>query len=272
MKKRFWSVIFTLILSFGMVTPVMAESQDMWATVYKWEGGIAGADGRLTLTKVTSGITFQVLAVDSNTEETITVYGKSTSLTNPVDYTNFASTSVCNKMVAFRVDPTDATNDRYVDLIVVDLNGGYTAFVENFDKYTHTIIIDERPNVQHHGCIWWKGTTDNTAQNTGIVFDQFSTLHRLTLEVVTVLNGGTISIGTAVTANGFISRELLTTAGFIQTTGASTGSLLGSGTAYQWYQHGVTFTTGASYLYYTSASSAPNLHAGYIHFYFTRTR
>lgn len=270
--KRFKLLTLALIAAvFMFAVPVQASLQDMQASVYKWDGGM-GTDGKAIVTQITSGITFKVLATGADTAETLYYPNKTTSLTNPVTAANFASTSVCNKRVAFRVDPTDATNDRYVDLIVVDTAGGYTAIVKNFDKYTHTIVIDERPGVVQHGVIWFTGDTTN-AKSTGINFGKKTTITNVGLEVVTTGNS-TISIGTETTANAFINAEILTTAGFLTTSGASTGALLGTGTAYQWYHQGTTITAAASYLYYTAATtstpgSAP---AGYIHYYFVKAR
>src|SRR3989304_2953414 len=84
--------------------PAQAAFVDMWANVYKWTGGMT-ADGNMALTRVSSGITFKVLAVDSDTAETTYVYANKamTSLTNPITTANFASSTVCNDRVAFRV-------------------------------------------------------------------------------------------------------------------------------------------------------------------------
>lgn len=121
--KRF--KLFTLILAaFALLAAVPAQAalQDMWAYVYKWDGKMS-SDGKPVLTRLTSGVTFKVLAQNSDTAETLYYYKGSTALTNPVTTTNFAANTVCNDQVRFRVDPTDTTYDRYVDLIVVDTNG-----------------------------------------------------------------------------------------------------------------------------------------------------
>jgi hypothetical protein len=266
MRKKLLTFALTLMITLVMAFPAQAAFQDMWAQVYKLTETTIGEP---TLTPVTTGATYVVLSAGSNTKETLYVYGDNTytSLTNPITTTSYASTT--GGMVQFRVDPTHA-GDKYVDLIVVDTAGGYTAVVKNFDRYTHKVVIDERLNVPHHGVIWFSGTTTD-ATSTGVIFDKYTNISKVGLEVVTVLSGQTINIGTETTADAFIHHELLTTAGFITTSGASTGSLLGTGTAYQWYNQGTTITTAASYLYYTVGSTT-GTPAGYIHYWFTRVR
>uniref|UniRef100_A0A6M3KTS6 Uncharacterized protein n=1 Tax=viral metagenome TaxID=1070528 RepID=A0A6M3KTS6_9ZZZZ len=297
--KRF--KIFTLALAvafFLIAAPAQAVLQDMQASVYKWTGGM-GSDGKAVLTKIDSGITFKVLAVDSDTAETTYYPGKTTALTNPVTTTSFASTSICNKKVAFRVDPTDATSDRYVDLIVVDTVGGYTAFVENFDQYTHTIVIDERPNVVHQGTIWF-GASSTSEINTGINFAPNTLIQDVRVEVVTVasavtLDVGLLSSGTGGDKDGFRKAVLLTTAGYVKdtaviTAGASVayvpastyGALLvtaitGDGATYSggggksYLGHVVVgpIATQATTLTYQNPSTTG---AGYIHYWFNRMR
>jgi len=266
MKKRFLSIL-TVFLMLIMAFPAMAALQDMQAQVFRWSGNY-NADGSPGLSTATTGITYKVLAKGSNTAETLYAYNSRglSSKTNPVTKTVFAT----DKAVQFRVDPTDSTTDRYVDLIVTDTVGGYSTVVKNFDKYTHTIVIDERPNLPHHGVIWFSGTTTN-AVSTGVIFDKYTTISKVGLEVVTTLSGQTIKIGLSEDSTGYINQELLTTAGFITTSGASTGTYLGSGTAYQWYNQGHTLTSGTSTLYY-GVSSTTGTPDGFIHYWFTRVR
>ena len=231
--KRF--KIFTLLLAaiaFFVAGPAQAAYKDMWANGYKWEAK-QSADGKPVLTRLTTGVTFKVLAINTTTAETLYYYKGTTALTNPVTTTNFASNTVCTDQVRFRVDPTDATNDRYVDLIVVDTNGGYTAFVENFDAYQHTIVIDERPNILHHGMIWFDATT--TAEtDTGIDFLADTMIHVVRVEVVTTASAKTLDVGllsteTSGDADGFRAGVLLTTAGYVADTGVVT-----AGTTIDW--------------------------------------
>ena len=295
--KRF--KLFTLVLvalAFFVAAPAQAALQDMWADVYTWDGKMS-TDGKPTLTLKTSGITFKVLVINSDTAETLYYPSYSaamTSLTNPVTTTNFASDTVCHDKVAFKVDPTDSTSDRYVDLIVVDTNGGYSTFVENFDKYTHTIVIDERPNILHQGTIWFGGVTVDT--DTGINFLPDTFIHDVWVEVVTVASASTIDVGLITTGtsgdkDGFRVGVLLTTAGFVKDTGVITngstadytaastyGALLvtaitGSDAAASeggksWIGHVVTSGYADGLTYQASSTTA----AGYIHYFFTRMR
>lgn len=293
--KRFkiFIAVFALAL-FCFAVPTHAALQDMSATVYKWEGG-AGSDGKLVLSPVTSGIQFMVLAKGASTPETLYYLGKTTALANPVTTTNFVSTSVCNKKVAFRVDPTDASTDRYVDVIVTDTNGGYTAFVQNFDKYTHTIVIDERPNIHHHGIAWFDHAASNAATNTGVKFLPKTNVDDVRVEVTTADSGITINVGSSGTAAGYRSAVSLTSTGFVQDTAVITngsnidytpastyGTLLvtaitgsdavatGGGKSY--LGHVVNVADTDDTLYYTLSSAGVDTAHGFIHYFFTRLR
>lgn len=292
--KRFKIFTLALFAIFMFAMPAQAVLQDMQATVYKWEGGM-GADGKAVLTKIESGITFQVLAYGADTLETTYYPKKTTSLTNPVTTTSFASTSICNKKVAFRVDPTDVTYDRYVDLIVRDNNGGYTAFVSGFDQYTHTIVIDERPNIRHSGVAWFTHAASSTATDTGISFLPKTFIDDVRIEVVTADSGITINVGTEDTAAGFRSGVSLTNTGFVADTGVITNGSTIDYTAASTYgtllytaitgSDAVATVGGRSYvghvvnasgtdseLYYTLSSSGVDTAHGYIHYTFTRLR
>lgn len=295
MKKVFRLILAVLALIFIMApVPAQAEVQDFWANVYSWDGK-QNTDGTPVLTRLTSGVTFKVLAVGADTAETLTEYGETTSLANPVTATNYASNTVCNDRVAFRTDPTDATSDRYVDLIVVDTNGGFTTFVEDFDKYNHTIIIDERPGILHHGMIWF-GASNNAATDTGVDFLPDTEIFDVIVEIVTVDNTETLNVGTADTAAGFINTLSLATAseGYKTDTGVITG-----GTTIDYVpatQYGTLLTTAITGsdavatvggntrkhhfvttagtdddLYYTGSAGSDTA-AGYIHYYFMRLR
>lgn len=304
MRKFKWILAFAVVLALFAAAPAQAVVQDFQAYVYKWDGKVNG-DGTMALTRITSGITFKVLAVDSDTSETLYYPRGTTSLTNPVTTANFESATVCNDRVAFRCDPTDVTNDRYVDLIVVDTVGGYTAFVENFDRYQRTIVIDERPNVRHHGMIWFSASSA-VETDTGIDFLADTLVDDVRVEVVTVdsgmtLNVGLLSTGTGGDADGFRVGVSMATAGFIADTGIITrgtstdytavstyGALLYTaltGTnAYGPYSSTATlYQGGRSYLGHVvtgsntgaltyTGSSGSDTAAGYIHYFFTRLR
>lgn len=268
MKKR--NTFLTLIAIFAFVfSPVLGwcEMQDMWADVYADTGS-----GRVELTKITSGVTYKVLAVNADTSETLYVYDDQafTSLTNPVTTTNFNSPD----RVQFRTDPTDSSTDRYVDLIVVDTAGGYTAFVEDFDKYTHTIVINERPNIQHHGVIWWSYSSA-VEVDTGIDFDYDTRIEGVSLEVVTVdasatVDVGLLSTGTNGDADGFLDGVSTTTAGIPLVTLTTSGALMDDGTNFDPDGHSIISANEQSLTY--TGSSGSDTGYGYIHYFFTRMR
>ena len=219
--KRFATLLLALALVFCVFMPANAAMKDMWAKVYSWDGTLT-ADGKMELTAINSGVTYVVMMADSTaTLETLYYYQDDayTSLGNPVTGTNFTDAAIGNDMVRFRVDPSE-TNDASVDLIVVDQAGGYTAFVENFNEYKHSIIIDERPNVRHHGCAWILTTTSSTECDTGIDFDTVSIVDDMAIEVGvafptnTAINVGILSSGTNGDADGFIVSEGMGTEGF----------------------------------------------------------
>ena len=233
--KKLFKLLIAVMLVFALAGPACAEFQDMWANVYKWTGTMNG-DGTMALTRITSGVTFKVLAIDSDTSETLYYYAKPamTSLTNPVTTTSFESAAICGGKVAFKVDPTDATNDRYVDLIVTDNAGFYSTFVENFDKYQHAIVIDERPNVSHIGTIWFAHDTTSETKP-GPAFLPDTIIKDARIEVVETCAACTIDVGlnsagSGGDADGFRDGTLTTTAGFVADTGVVTAG--GDTTAY----------------------------------------
>lgn len=275
MFKKIFTFFTAVLIALVMVMPVQAEFADMWAEVYTTDGTLNG-DGTVKLTKITSGITFKVLAVDSDTAETLYEYNDSamTSLTNPITTTNFESATVCNDMVAFKVDPTDSSNDRYVDLIVVNTAGGFTAFVENFDKYNHAIVIDQTPNVQHHGVIWF-APSDNTEVDTGIDFAYDTLIEHVQVEVVTVdatetIEVGLLSSGTAGDADGFVDAASVATAGYPLVTLTTSGALMDNATNFDPDGH-VILSANEQSLTYTGTAGSDTA-AGYIHYLITRMR
>ena len=219
--RKLYTFIICMLLTMAFVFPAQAANKDMWAKVYSWDGKLT-ARGTPILTEINSGVTFVVMQRNSTaTLETLYEYDDDTmtSLANPVTGTNFADDTVCNDMVSFRVDPGETT-DTYVDVIVVDQAGGYTAFVEDFDEYTHTIVIDERPNVRHHGVAFIYTTGSSTETDTGIDFDDICIIDKMMVEVGVAfptnvaMEVGILSSGTNGDANGFIESEGLATVGF----------------------------------------------------------
>ena len=291
MKKRFTALLMILFAALIMALPAAAALQDMHATVYKWTGNY-NADGSPGLTRVITGITYTVLAVDSDTAETLYAFAdrRLTSKTNPITTTVFAA----DDEVRFRLDPTDSTNDRYVDLIVTDTNGGYSTFVENFDKYTHTIIIDERPGVVHHGIIPYSASTTDEV-STGVTFLADTMVHDVRTEVVTTSTGGTIDVGLKDNdSDGYLNNRSAATAGYTADTGIITagttldytaattygellytaitgGDAVATGGGRSYLGHVITTEAASNVLSYT-ASTTTNSGKGYIHYWFTRLR
>jgi hypothetical protein len=107
MKKRFWTILFTLVLLVAFAFPVQAAWKDMHASVYKWTGGY-NSDGSPGLTRLTTGVIVSVLKYNNDSLlETLYKFGDNTftSLANPVTAALYASASYCNGEVRFRVEP-----------------------------------------------------------------------------------------------------------------------------------------------------------------------
>lgn len=231
---------------------------------------------------VITGITYKVLTIDTNTAATL--YDENgTAKTNPVTTTVFA----VDDQIDFYCDAA------LVDLIVVDTEGGFTAFVENFSPNQRAIVIDERPNIQHHGCIWFGPST--SATDTGVNFLPVTAIQDVWVEVVTVDATETVSVGTADTATGFRNLVSVATAGFpidtafitggtnidfipVTTYGALlrtavTGSdaVVSQGGSTNIGPHWVTTAGTDDDLYYTG-SAGSDTQAGYLHYFFIRCR
>jgi len=273
MKKLF--TLITIAMMFCVYAgAAQAEFKDMTAAVYSWDG-TTNAIGEKNLVRETSGITFKVLQANSDTAETLYKFDDDTmtSITNPVSATAFASSVTCNDYVRFRVDPGEA-GDENVDLIVVNTDGGYTAFVEDFNQYQHTIIIDESPGEQHTGMIWF-GASDNSETDTGVNFQYDTLIEHVQAEIVTVDATETIDIGllsseTAGDANGFLAGVSVATAGYPLVTLTTSGALMDDGTNFDPDGHVCTGANAVSLTYTGSAGS--DTAAGYIHYLFTRLR
>lgn len=233
MFKKLIKITLALMIVFVFVAPVNAQPLDFWAKVYAWDGRM-GADGHAILTERNTGIMFAVMVADSSaTLETLYNYNdqRMTSLANPVNGTNFEDDTKANGMVSFRVDPqgTGVT----VDVIVVDQVGGYTAFVEGMGVNDHSIVLDERHGVVHHGVAFILTTSSSNETYTGVKFDRVSIIHDMIIEVGTVFSGGAGSAwinvglaegittagggtyaGTNGDSDGFIYMEELATAGW----------------------------------------------------------
>jgi hypothetical protein len=285
MKKLLtFLTIFMLVAAF-FVAPAQAELRHYVAKVYKQTTERADQ-----LTLITSGITYQVLAVGTDTEETLYSDEARTAMTNVV------TTTVFNTLdrIDFYADPTDETIA--VDLIITDTNGGFSVFVEDFDPYTHTIVIDERPNILHHGIVPFADVA-GTAVDTGVDFLPDTMISLVCVEVVTIDAGQVIGIETVDTVDGFILNQSIGTAGYycnnkptitaggtetIVSTASNVGSLMGSslagtqtatdeGSHYNW-NHIVTTVGTDDDLYFDTDASASFVAAGYIHYFFMRLR
>ena len=299
MKKLFSILTAALLAAVFIAMPVDAAQKRFVANVYKLDYTKGPAGTSTTEANLrTSGITYKVLQRNSDSSETLLASrgptgSAVTSKTNPVTTTVFAT----DDRIDFVCDPVEA-NDTYVDLLVVDTVGGYTAFIEDFTANMHTIVIDQTPGVMHHGFIPWTGAITETS--TGVQFSRDTRIHDVLVEVVTVSSAATIDVGllsteTSGDADGFIKGTLLTTAGYIKdlaviTTGSSIdyypatqyGVLLrtaitGTGITDASNNGGITpiafvvSSTNAKTLTY-STSTTTSSPAGYLHYWFTRLR
>jgi hypothetical protein len=282
--------IFSVLIAFAFVLGVMAFANPAHAVMRHYVADVTKIlNYKSVPQKISDTVTYKVLAVGSNTSETIYSTQAKASMTNPVTTTVFATLD----RIDFWCDPTDATNDLAVDLIVTDTDGGFTAFVEDFTPSMRTVEIDERPNVMHHGVIWF-GVSSNVATDTGIVFAPKTAVEDVAVEVITADSGMTLSVGTSDTAAGFRTAVSMTSTGFIADTGVITGgstidyvpatnygSLLttaisGSdavatvgGNSKKW--HFVNAAGTDDDLYYTGSAGSDTA-VGYIHYFFTRLR
>lgn len=292
--------LIALIAVAFIAAPAHAAFKDMWAAVYSWDG-TQSTDGKPVLTKLESGFSFQVLQAGSTTEETLYEYGKDsyTSLSNPVQSAAVADATKMKAagIVSFRVDPGE-TNDTYVDINLVNHDGGFSAFVENFNANYHTIVIDQRPNMVHHGCVWYKlgsptasypnegfvVATGSSEVLTGIDFRYGTVVHAVRGEVVNAqahtgadMTVGTDEHGTGATgdADGFLLDLVLNSATWTTASIASTGTFLDDGTNYRPFGHAIVGTAEQG-LTYTVASIETGVNAttgrgGFIHYWFTYT-
>jgi len=220
--KRFKLFFLTLLAALFVATPGMAAMQNFWAAVYR-DTGKMSMDGKPELERITSGVTYRVLAKDANTMETL--YDSKTGAAKSVTAAAVTTTTFAvDDAVDFRCDPTDSA-DAGVDLIVVDTAGGFTKVVKNFTQYDHSIIINERPGVQHTGIIWFDhdNADTDTSHDTGIDFKLNTLITDVRVQVVTVDATQTIDIGTADTATGFRKTLSVADAGIVQDTAVITG-------------------------------------------------
>lgn len=256
MKKFTFVLVLALIavFAFGNADAVQRRYE---AQVYKIDTNqpistqLTGANLRST------GITYRVFAVGTTTSETLLATpgptgSAVTAKTNPVTTTVFAANG---GKISFVCDPTDATSDMYVDLLVVDTVGGYSAWVKKFSPSMRTITIDETVGKVHKGAIWMTPTTTDET-STGITFAQNTYIHDVFLEVITAVAStvdvGLLSSGTTGDADGFRKGVVFTTTGFVKDTGVVT-----AGTT-------IDFTAASTYgaLLYTAITGSDAVAAG----------
>ncbi len=279
MIKRILTFLTILLVAFALVVPAPAQAvvRNFTAEVYSWDGSMS-FDGKPNLTRLTTGVTFKVLATGSDTAETLYYYDTpaQTSLTNPVTTTNFADNAVCADRVRFATDPTDGSDDR-VDLMVINTVGGGYVFFEDFNyQNDHTIIIDERPGIMHAGAIWFTLNSD-TETTTGIDFSYDTAVFAVTVEVVTLegssttMDVGLDSTGTNGDIDGFINGISTASTGFPDNTITTIGDLLDDGTDVDPFGHTVLSANEQTLTYVGSAGSSASA-AGYIHYTWARLR
>lgn len=227
--KKFTKILALVLLAvFAFGGNADAVQRRYEAQVFKIDQNKGTVQSQLTgANQRTTGITYRVFAVGTFTSETLlATIGPTgtavTSKTNPVTTTVFGTDG---GKISFVCDPTDATSDLYVDLLVVDTVGGYTAFVKNFSPYNRTVVIDETRDKMHKGTIWFTPTT--TAEtSTGITFGQNTFIHDVWVQVITAVAStvdiGLLSSGTTGDADGFRKGVLLSTTGFVKDTGVVT--------------------------------------------------
>ncbi len=284
--KRILTFITIMLVAFALVipAPAQAEFRDFWARVYTWDG-TTNLDGKPNVTRLSSGVTYKVLATGSDTAETLYYYDNqaNTSLTNPVTTSDFASDSISRDQIQFRTDPTDGSDDR-VDLMVINTDGGGYVFYEDFNYIDdHTIIIDESAGRIHSGAIWFALVSSGavaTETSTGIDFRYDTVVLSVTVELVDVEAGSTMDVGldsggTNGDLNGFVAGMSTTTAGFPDNTLSTVGDLLDDGSHPDPFGHTVLSANEQTLTYkqllgVAGTASVPA--AGYIHYMYFRTR
>ena len=302
MKKRWINILFAAVAALLFVA-VTANATDYhyMASVYKYDATKSFYSKSQTGTALLeTGVTYKVLTAGSTTASTIyTTAGwtKGSSKTNPVTTTIYLSDGDGD---AGKIDFWATTST--VDLIVVDTVGGFTAFVEDFSPNQRTILIDESPNVMHHGIIWF-GVSSAVETDTGIDFIADTFIHDVRVQVVTAdagmtLDVGLLSTGTGGDADGFIALRSMTGTGYVADTGVITagasidytaattyGVLLytaitgtGAVTTPSYYHNGgrsyighIVTGSNTGALTYTGSSGSDTA-AGYIHYWFTRMK
>lgn len=297
MRKRWINIMLSVLAVFFFLSvSANAANYHYVANVYKYNATKNGFVGKITENAlIKSGVTYKVLTAGSTTAATIYTsagFGMGAAKTNPVTTTYYLSDG---DGTVGKIDfwTTAAT----VDLIVVDTAGGFTAFVEDFTPNQRTVVIDETPNVLHHGAIWF-GASSAAETSTGVSFVADTMVHDVRVQVVTADTGmtldvGLISTGTGGDADGFIKGISMTNTGYITDTGVITGGSTIDYTPATTYgsllytaitgSDAVATNGGRSYIGHIvqgsntgtityTGSTGSDTAAGYIHYWFTRMK
>lgn len=198
------SGILALAVLFTFTMPAMAGYDHYQIWVYKDVGYTTKAGGYGD--PLITGVQYKVL--NGGTETASTLYSDNgiTSKTNPVSATTFAT----DDKIDFYIDDTYTT----VDIIVVDSNG-CTLFMNGVTSSVHRAIINERPNEELHGFIWYTAGADGvfaTAEtDTEIDFPIGSTINRVAVETVVAASGSDIllEVGLDSDQNALMDYELI---------------------------------------------------------------
>lgn len=298
MKKRWLNILLTVFVALAFfAVNANAANYHYVANVYKYDATKNGFQGSATVSSlIKTGVTYKALTAGSTTASTLYAnsgWAMGGSKTNPVTTTYYLADG---DGYAGRIDFYTTTST--VDLIVVDTNGGFTAFVEDFSPNQRTVVIDETPNIRHHGMIWFGAANSATENSTGVSFLADTLIEDVRVQVVTADSGitidvGLLSTGTGGDANGFIAARSLTSTGYPSDTGVITNGTTIDYTPATTYgallytaitgSDAVATVGGRSYighivtgsntgaLTYTLSTTA-DTGAGMIHYFFTRLR
>lgn len=290
--KKFFTIALALLMLGGIIGQAEARWDKYEIEVYAWRGTgipsqLTSLDHRRGLDSSGSAeaqITYKVLYRNTDTAASIASNYVGTSKTNPVTTTVFSSSG--NRKIRFWINRNvdsnadgdwDEDDDYYspsgVDLIVTDVRGGYTATAEDVvANKTHTLIIDERPNILHSGVIWFDATASEV--DTGIDFEYDTIIKSVSVEVLTVSDGGTLDVGLlSDDPDGFFDGLELTILGYRYDSGGTPGATTAQvgdllGTSERTYDH-VIEGSGSQSLTYTGSSAVG---AGYLHYEFIHMR
>ena len=211
--------IFTSIVAVAFLMVGLAIADPAYAVLRHYEADVTKLiSTKTTPSKIFNTVTYRVLAVGTNTDETIYSDQARTAMTNPVTAAVYAT----KDKIDFWCDPTDATNDLAVDIIVTDTNGGFSAVINNFTPSIRLVEVDERPNMEHTGIIWFSSPSGATNWDTGVTFLPLTKVSDVMVQIVTAESGKVLFIGTSADSDYYRASVLCTTTGFVQDTGVIT--------------------------------------------------